>query len=92
MRILKYLVPEESTITINDPVIKVLSAKNQRNEIAVWALVDDQDVSYHRTLELMTIGTGWEVPESFFERWTFIDTVVLSPYTWHLFGRFVNDN
>lgn len=69
-------------------MVSVLSAKNQRNEIMVWALVDDDDIDYHRILELTSIGTGWDIEESWFnERW-FVDTVVLEPYVWHIWGRY----
>ena len=91
MRILKYELPQAHQINISDPVVRVLSAKNQRNNIEVWCLVDDENVSYHRTLELSAIGTGWDVEEDWFSEHFFVDTVIVEPWVWHIWGRYIED-
>ena len=90
-RILKYYLEPEGITKITDPVVRVLSVGNQRNEIAAWALVDDYDVSYNRTLELVTIGTGWKMEEEWFQEWFFVGTIVTDSFVWHAWGRYIED-
>lgn len=61
---------------------KVLSVGNQSGQIMAWALVDT--TANVRDVEFKIIGTGWTLPEGEFDGWTFLGTVVVDEFVWHV--------
>ena len=67
---------------------EILSAKNQGNNLCIWALVDtDEDLNV--TYEIEIFGTGNPIYDNSTFR-EFIDTCVMpNGLVWHLFKRIV---
>lgn len=72
-RVLKYHIIEGITTHPLPAGSEILSAKEQRGSIVVYALVPDEfeGMQIHH---FMTVGTGQETP---FDGYTFIDTLML---------------
>lgn len=67
---------------------KILSVANQDGEICLWALVDQHAPTEERSIEV--IGTGWDLKrdyKSIASELTFIGTVLVGSYVWHVFER-----
>lgn len=64
-------------------LFKILSVHKQRNQLCLWAIVDDDREIKSYFIEV--IGTGNPFPY-FCER-EFIGTVVMDPFVWHVFHR-----
>lgn len=60
---------------------KILSVQVQDGQVMMWALVDDERYSDTKYL-IEFFGTGHEVDTE----GTFIGTVQLSGFVWHVFG------
>ena len=58
-----------------------LAMGKQGDEYVWWGEVDDEDGL--RPVELLTLGTGWEVPRDA----AHIDTIQEGAFVWHLYVR-----
>lgn len=64
---------------------RVLSAGAQGEHIFVWAEVSKEDAVIMIPRRFSVIGTGWELPEDFFEDKKFINTVFMGSFVFHVF-------
>lgn len=84
MRIFKYEIPVSSNVEVVMPRgAKVLKVDNQRGQICLWALVNTDQPPEKRYLTV--VGTGREI--HLLSTLTYIDTVVVEPFVWHVFER-----
>ena len=61
-KIYKYELPVDGgVITIKQCIIKILSIQEQNGKPMMWAIVDP-DNEVVEPLEIVAIGTGWELP------------------------------
>ena len=61
-KIYKYELPVDGgIITIKQCIIKILSIQEQNDKPMMWAIVDP-DNEVIEPLEIVAIGTGWELP------------------------------
>ena len=61
-KIYKYELPVDGgIITIKQCIIKILSVQEQNGKPTMWAIVDP-DNEVVEPLEIVAIGTGWELP------------------------------
>jgi hypothetical protein len=83
-RIWKYVLEITDQQTLSLPVgAKILSVHNQNNNICLWVMVDMFSQEYEdRIIEMFGTGPGFYIDEK--ER-TYIGTVVLEKYVWHIF-------
>lgn len=81
--IYKYELPLYSEFTtFNVPQgFHILSAQVQNGLICIWAEVDTT-VDGVETVRFRLVGTGWLVD---LEGWTYIDTVQLGEFVWHIY-------
>lgn len=66
---------------------KFLSAGNQDGKLCVWASVDPKVAKHgdNETVTLSVIGTGNPfIPE---DAGTYLDTVIMPPFVWHVFVK-----
>lgn len=85
MVIWKYELKLTDRQTVRMPVATdLLSVANQRGSLCLWAMVDpDNPNKVDRDIEI--IGTGNPMPHW---RRSFIGTVVIDQFVWHVFERF----
>lgn len=83
-KIYKYELPVNSNIiTIKQCIIKILSVQEQNGKPTMWAIVDP-DNEVVESLEIVAIGTGWELPTGLDE---YIGTAQDEyGFVWHYFS------
>lgn len=64
---------------------KILSVANQNGSLCLWAMCDTKKPGEDRVIEI--IGTGNPVHMDMGVERTFIGTVVMNPFVWHVFER-----
>jgi len=89
----KYTLTPSNGITVLDLPLgaRVISAKNQFDEVQVWAIVNsDFPTEPH---EFLCVGTGWELSGDIFD-FEPVDTVLThgGKLVWHVFHRSPNKN
>jgi hypothetical protein len=84
--IFKYRLQISDHQTINLPAgARVLKVDKQSDELFVWALVDSSP-SHYEWWEVVIIGTGNHIHQNL-EGFTFVNTVVMSTFVWHVFMK-----
>ena len=83
-KIYKYELPVNGGITtIKQCIIKILSVQEQNGKPMMWAIVDP-DNEVVEPLEIVAIGTGWELPTGLDE---YIGTAQDEyGFVWHYFS------
>lgn len=85
-RIYKYpLILTDCQIVMMPVGARVLSAKEQRGELCVWAMVDASQQQQQLSMRITIVGTGNPLPES--DMGSFVDTVVTNRHVWHVYAR-----
>jgi hypothetical protein len=90
--IFKYEIKDNITV-IEGHIRKILCAQIQKEQIVVWAEVDD--TIPNKKIELMVVGTGWvldertEYDQCVFDTHEYIDTVQLAggALVFHIYAR-----
>lgn len=62
----------------------ILSVANQSDRVMLWAMVNPTNPKEKRRIEIY--GTGHNIEPTPADR-TFIGTVLVAPYVWHVFER-----
>ena len=66
--------------------MKVLSVKNQNDNICFWYEVDMDAMEETKAYEFYIVGTGNPMPDNI-EECKFLDTVIIDPFVWHVYMR-----
>lgn len=64
---------------------QILSVANQNGKVCLWAMVNPNDSLESRCIEI--IGTGNKVAFGPGVQRSFIGTVVVNPFVWHVFEQ-----
>ena len=80
-KIYKYELKLDCTFLQLPREARVLSAGNQRGNLCIWVEMTEHGSI---TRKFLTIGTGHEMPAGE-NVLTFIDTVIIEPFVWHVF-------
>lgn len=64
---------------------QILSVANQDGTLCLWAKVDASKQVETRFIEI--IGTGNPIPQDMGVDRSFIGTVLMDPFVWHVFER-----
>lgn len=82
-RILKFPLLGDGAVTaIKCRFARVLDIQVQRSTVAAWILTDDS--APETVIELVPIGTGWEIPSEVFAKMEYLKTVQDDcGYVWH---------
>jgi hypothetical protein len=88
MRIFKYVVPLTGKVILLAPGWKILSVKDQGNEIVIYLLVDSV-TEPTESIEVVVVPTGVALSMPSLENMTFIDTVSQcnGTFMWHVFYK-----
>lgn len=85
-RIFKYTLEITSDQTVQMPQgAWILSVANQGGNLCLWAMVDIDCNLHPRHIEV--IGTGHRVVQDMGVERTFIGTVLINQFVWHVFER-----
>lgn len=83
MKIFKYEIPIKDKFNLELPAYsKILSFQVKNNIPSIWVLVDEQKGLKYKYFTL--VGTGHDF-EHHPDVMTFIGTIQLGPFVWHLF-------
>ncbi len=78
----KYPLPLSNTFSLSMPVgARPLHVHHQHGEPCLWAMVDP--IAPPALYEFAFVGTGWQCPDE--QEGTYIGTVHIDAYVWHLF-------
>lgn len=82
MVIWKKVLPITDVSALDLPMgAKILSVANQRGDVCLWYLCDPHQPVERRIIRI--IGTGNRISDA--DTLTFIGTVVVEPFVWHVF-------
>lgn len=80
--IYKHIIDIKDTVRLEIPqYATILKVARQGDQVCVWVQGNTQRPNTH--IELRIFGTGHPMPED--EGLTYIDTVVMDYYVWHIF-------
>ena len=88
MRIIyKYELKLEQEQIVNLPIgYEILSAKEQRGKIVIYAMINLGEKEYEKVV-IRIVGTGGPEHSDFLRVYKFIDTVMVGVYVWHIFYK-----
>lgn len=85
-RIFKYTLEITGNQTVQMPQeARILSVANQNGNLCLWAMVDIDWPPHPRHIEIL--GTGNHVVQDMGVERTFIGTVLVDQFVWHVFER-----
>ena len=84
-RVFKYELGENGEIVkYRGRFAQILHMEAKDGLPVMWAEMNDDYKEID--VEIIAIGTGWDVPEEF-EKWIHIGSIVIGPYVWHYYMR-----
>ena len=83
-KIWKYEVGRDGQVaTLEGNFVRILSIQAQGPNIYVWMECDDDAPT--SSIDIVAIGTGWEIPNEQMEGLTYVNSVIDGPYVWHYY-------
>ena len=82
-RIWKYPLKENDVTTIVGNVYCIRAIMVQDGIPQVWIEMDDDCAEV--SIDLVSVGTGWDVSSEVMECFHYVDSVIIGDYVWHYY-------